>query len=357
MPKATSRCGCHLALPTASWCSARAPMCSTRPPTTTLRSTSGRSAGTTRRSPSTGSARTGPGRASPRSPRRIARHRPSPARPHRIRVIGRTSPDHLGADSFQRFSPTMPSHHHQAIAQAMDLESLQAWKVFSLAFWEEPDHGLDGERQGELFHAGFLRSRWALYDLQEHGVESYLSDYQALCLQAVNAKYQAVLADPALAEMADEHLLHVLLVRDPQEWQPELAAITLVLGRRCPRRGRLVQRVEEGAVSASIDPASGLITGCHLLDDAGQLARVIRHPDNEASLLGQRLPAWEQAREALLRFFDESSYLRYCHLTFVITEQGLGFVAVEADQLAAHQMHQPLLDNASIDHYLKRLTD
>ena len=264
----------------------------------------------------------------------------------------------------------------------MDLESLQAWKAFSLAFWEEPDHGLDNERQSELFHAGFLRSRWALYDLQEQGVESYLSDYQALCLQAVNAKYQAVLADPvlcghvmanyfqvpeadsgamaahpALAEMADEHLLHVLLVRDPQEWQPELAAITLVLGRRCPRRGRLVQRVEEGAVSASIDPASGLITGCRLLDDAGQLARVIRHPDNEASLLGQRLPAWEQAREALLRFFDESSYLRYCHLTFVITEQGLGFVAVEADQLAAHQMHQPLLDNASIDHYLKRLTD
>ncbi|WP_445000708.1 sugar-transfer associated ATP-grasp domain-containing protein [Halomonas mongoliensis] len=276
----------------------------------------------------------------------------------------------------------MLSHHHQAIARAMDLESLHAWKVFSLAFWEEPDHGLDSERQGELFHAGFLRSRWSLYDLQEHGVESYLSDYQALCLQTVNAKYQTVLTDPvlcghvmanyfqvpedgegamaahpALAEMADEHLLHVLLVRDPQEWQPELAAITLVLSCRCPRHGRLVQRVEEGALSASIDPSTGLITGCRLLDNAGQLERVIRHPDSGANLLGQRLPAWEQARDALLRFFDESSYLRHCHLTFVITEQGLSFVAAEADQLAAHQMHQPLLDNASIDHYLKRLTD
>lgn len=264
----------------------------------------------------------------------------------------------------------------------MDLESLQAWKVFSLAFWEESDCGLDNERQSELFHAGFLRSRWALYDLQEHGVDSYLSDYQAFCLQAANAKYQSVLADrvlcghvmanyfqvpeagadtmaahPALAEMADGHLLQVLLVRDPRDWQPELAAITLVLSRHHSRQGRSIQRVEEGALSAGIDPATGMITGCRLLDDAGQPGRITRHPDSGANLLGQRLPAWEQAHEALLRFFDESSYLRYCHLTFIITEQGLAFVASEPDQLAAHQMHQPLLDNASIDHYLKRLTD
>jgi hypothetical protein len=348
----------------------------------------------------------------------------------------------------------MPSHHQQTITQAMDLESLQAWKAFSLAFWDEPDYGLSPVQQRELFQAGFQRSRWALYDLHEHGVDSYLSDFLALRLQAANAKYQTVLADrvlcghvmsnyfhvpttycvisaggiqwlatpwwetgeetqpvglcihplqpgaklsvqdvtlpaqldpirehqrletlreqakrddhslvvtsavpvhPVLAQMADESLLHVLLVRQPDDWLPELVSATLVLGHRSASRQSGVLRVELGALSAAIDPETGLITRCRALNDAGDVESVSHHPDNGAALLGQQMPDWAQARDALLRFFDEASYLRVCHLTFVITEQGLSFVAAQNDQLAAHQMHQPLLDNDSIDTHLKRL--
>lgn len=344
----------------------------------------------------------------------------------------------------------MSRKHHQGIAQAMDIEALKAWKAFSLSFWAEPDAGLNDTQKSELFHSGFLRSRWALYDLQEHAIDSYLSDFQVFYLQAANAKYQTVLADrmlcshvmanyfyvpatycvinaeklqwlgapwwegeqprpgalqlhidadsslkrlalpessdpageqqllshlheesqwqgsgitvadamnahPALARMAEESFLYVLMVRASHEGQSEPVAITLALSRYSRRHGRSVHRVEEGAISASIDPGTGLVIECQMLNEQGRLDQVSHHPDSGAALLGERLPGWENAREALMRFFDESSYLHYCHLTFVITERGLGFVSARPYQIAAHQMHRPLLDHASISDHLKWL--
>ncbi|MBB3230160.1 sugar-transfer associated ATP-grasp domain-containing protein [Halomonas stenophila] len=92
----------------------------------------------------------------------------------------------------------MFSGYHQSIHNARDGEALQAWKSFSLAYWEEPGFGLSEDLQQRLFHAGFLRSRWALYDMAEHGADGYLSDFQAMRLQAANAKYQTVMADRVL---------------------------------------------------------------------------------------------------------------------------------------------------------------
>lgn len=333
----------------------------------------------------------------------------------------------------------------------MGIEALKAWQTFSLAFWTESNAGLSDAQQSELFHTGFLRSRWALYDLPEHGVDSFLSDFQVFYLQTANAKYQTVLADrmlcghvmanyfyvpltycvinsekvqwlrtpwwedeqprpttlqlhmnsdsslqklalpksndpvaeqqllshlheksqwqgasitvseamsvhPAIAKMAEESFLYVLMVRASHEGQSEPVAITLGLSRYSTHHGRSVLRVEEGAISASIDPGTGMIIECQMLNEDGWLEQVSHHPDSGTPLLGERLPGWENAREALMRFFDESSYLRYCHLTFVITEHGLSFVSAQPYQMAAHQMHRPLLDNASIDDHINRLS-
>lgn len=165
----------------------------------------------------------------------------------------------------------------------------------------------------------------------------------------------AITAHPALAMMAEESFLYVVMARASDEGRPEPAAITLGLSRYSSRYGRQVLRVEEGALSASIDPETGRITACRMLNEEGRLVEVSQHPDSGIALLGEQLPVWENAREALMRFFDESSYLRYCHLTFVLTEQGLGFVSAQPCQVAAHQMHHPLLEYPGIGDQLKWL--
>ncbi|PMR70760.1 hypothetical protein CR158_03065 [Halomonas heilongjiangensis] len=354
----------------------------------------------------------------------------------------------------------MFSQYQQAVRDAQDIDTLQAWKAFSLAYWDEPNYGLSEELQQRLFHAGFLRSRWALYDMADNGVDGYLSDFQALRLQAANAKYQAVMADRVLcshvvsnycrapqiycvvsaeevqwaaspwwrqrdqasgglivhpmqprmaasyqrillqqgrfqgplgegrsdelvqalqqqarrqgcAYVLTEHvpqggfaeglapghlnLLNVLLVREPHEWRPQLAAATLVIGRQ-REDGSAALRVEEGALSASVDDETGLITSCKGLDERlHTLTDFPTHPQTGSRLVGQHLPGWREIRKMLMAFFDESSYLRACSLSFVLTDEGPSFFAACEGHLATHQIHRPLLGDPFIASHISRL--
>lgn len=353
----------------------------------------------------------------------------------------------------------MFSRYHQSIQDAQDLEALQAWKTFSLAYWDEPGFGLPEALQQQLFQAGFLRSRWVLYDMEEHGADGYLSDFQAMRLQASNAKYQTVMADRVLCAhvlgnycqapdvycvvtaddvqwvsppwwkqrshahgelivhpmqpdatafyqrvsvrngrfqgdlgegssddlvkvlqrqarrdsrtyVLTEHvsqgefaealapghlnLLNVLLVREQHEWRPQLASVSLLIGRQ--EQGGGVLRVEEGALSASVDHETGLITSCKGLDAERQaLVNYPIHPQTGDSIVGQSLPGWREIHKTLITFFDESSYLRSCNLSFVLTNEGLCFFAACEGQLAAHQMHRPLLDDPCVAGHIQRL--
>ena len=93
--------------------------------------------------------------------------------------------------------------HKDIIAHANDIASLQAWKDFTLRFWEEStptaveDTSVE-DKSSQLFHNGFYRSRAALYDLTENDLNAYLSDYQSLRLQSINQKYQTVLSNRVL---------------------------------------------------------------------------------------------------------------------------------------------------------------
>lgn len=351
--------------------------------------------------------------------------------------------------------------HKDIIAHANDIASLQAWKDFTLRFWEEStptvvenasveDASVE-ERSSQLFHNGFYRSRAALYDLTENDLNAYLSDYQSLRLQSINQKYQTVLSNRVLcshvmanyfeveknvclvskngaqwleppwwkaensapsvvqvhslapdnyaryrkitiAENSDSlafqkafisqlveeaqehnealvisntpvqhswlttlspvgyHLLHVLLVREPDEGLPDIAAASLTVGTQANQLNARTEpaRVEEGALSASINPQTGLITACRGLNQQGSVETYIQHPDTAQILVGEHLPNWAAIKKALLRFFDESSYLHVCSLSFVITETGISFFGTNTDVMAAHQMHQPLLEHPGI---------
>lgn len=346
----------------------------------------------------------------------------------------------------------MFSTHKDSIEHADDIASLQAWKGFTLRFWEENAPPIKEAQSRQLFHSGFYRSRAALYDLAENDLNVYLSDYQSLRLQAINQKYQTVLSDrvlcghvmanyfeveknvciiskngaqwlespwwttenpaPSVVQIhslaADNHvryrkvdiaqnndsqvfqktfinqlieeaqecnealiistapiqhrwltainplgynLLHVLLVRDPHEGTPEIAAASLALGSNISQLSALA-RVEEGALSASINPQTGLITSCLALGQQGNIEEYLQHPDTDQVLVGEYLPNWEIIKEALLRFFDESSYLHVCSLSFAVTETGISFFGINTDVMAVHQMHQPLLEHPSIAHHL-----
>lgn len=341
----------------------------------------------------------------------------------------------------------MFSTHKDSIAHASDHASLQAWKDFSLRFWEEHVPVKAEQSCSQLFHSGFYRSRAALYDLAENDLNAYLSDYQALRLQSVNQKYQTVLSDRVLCghvlanyvevdksvcivskngaqwleppwwttktpvpsvvqvhsitpdnharyrkinlteksgslvsqqtfinqliEEAQEHsealiisttpeqhswlttvsphgyhLLHVLLVREP-EGLPEIAAASLTVGTQATP-SNIPARVEDGALSASINPQTGLITACRALTERGVIETYLQHPDTGQTLIGEHLPNWAAIRKALLRFFDESSYLHVCSLSFVVTETGISFFGTNTDVIATHQMHQPLLEHPGI---------
>ncbi|MBF8223905.1 sugar-transfer associated ATP-grasp domain-containing protein [Halomonas sp. 328] len=346
------------------------------------------------------------------------------------------------------------------VPELLDPDALQAWQAFSLAFWDEPCFGLDQERQRQLFQAGFFRSRWFLYGMVDEPEPGYLSDFQAMRLQAANAKYQTVMADRVLCShvmsnyckvpeihcvvtseevqwitspwwrqgdagsgeliihptqfgmgsgyqrvlledgsfrgpmgegrsdelvqtlqararqescsyVLTEHvaqggfaeslapghlnLLNVLLVREQNQWQPELAATTLLIGRE-REDGSHAMRVEDGALSASVDLETGLITSCKGLDESSQaLASFPIHPQLGSSIVGRQLPDWQKTRQMLIAFFDESSYLRACNLTFLLTDDGPCFFAVCEGQLATHQIHRPLLSDPFISSHIDRL--
>ncbi|MFC7367416.1 sugar-transfer associated ATP-grasp domain-containing protein [Vreelandella zhaodongensis] len=350
----------------------------------------------------------------------------------------------------------MFSTHKESIAHADDIASLQAWKDFTLRFWEESAPTIKEEQSRQLFHSGFYRSRATLYDLAENDLNAYLSDYQSLRLQSINQKYQTVLSDRVLCshvmanyfdvekniciiskngaqwiespwwttessapsmvqvhslapddhtqyrkiqlaenrdslafqktlinqlvEEAEEqsealiistapvqhswltkvspegyHLLHVLLVREPDEGLPEIAAASLTVGSKA-NQSNTPARVEEGALSASINPQTGLITACRGLNQQGVIDTYLQHPDTAQTLVGEHLPNWEAIRKALLRFFDESSYLHVCSLSFVVTETGVSFFGTNTDVMAAHQMHQPLLEHPGIANHLNKVS-
>lgn len=350
----------------------------------------------------------------------------------------------------------MFSNHQDIIKHANDLESLLAWKDFTLRFWGESAPTTKEEQSSQLFHNGFYRSRAGLYDLAENGLNVYLSDYQSLRLQAINQKYQTVLSNRVLcghvlanyfgveknicmiskngaqwleppwwtngntapsevhvhslapddhtqyrriklAESSDSqtfqkefinqlveeaqehnealiistapaqhswltkispdgyHLLHVLLVREPDEELPEIAAASLTLGSKA-NQSNTPARVEKGALSASINPQTGLITACRGLNQQGAIDTYLQHPDTATTLVGEHLPNWAAIRQALLRFFDESSYLHVCSLSFVVTETGVSFFGTDTDVMAAHQMHQPLLEHPSITNHLNQVS-
>ncbi|MGP9656021.1 sugar-transfer associated ATP-grasp domain-containing protein [Halomonas sp. AOP35-4E-18] len=154
---------------------------------------------------------------------------------------------------------------------------------------------------------------------------------------------------------AGYHLLHVLLVREPDEGLPEIAAASLTIG-SAATLSSTPARVEEGALSASINPQTGLITACRGLNQQGTVDTYLQHPDTAVTLVGEHLPSWEAIRKALLRFFDQSSYLHVCSLSFVVTETGVSFFGTNTDVMAAHQMHQPLLEHASIAHHLSKVS-
>ncbi|MGP5563882.1 sugar-transfer associated ATP-grasp domain-containing protein [Vreelandella alkaliphila] len=350
----------------------------------------------------------------------------------------------------------MFSTHKESIAHADDIASLQAWKDFTLRFWEDNAPTIKEEQSRQLFHSGFYRSRAGLYDLTENDLNAYLSDYQSLRLQSINQKYQTVLSDRVLCghvlanyfgveknicmiskngaqwleppwwtngntapsevhvhslapdnhaqyrkiklvessdsqtfqkafvnqlvEEAQEHnealiistapvqhswltkispdgyhLLHVLLVREPDEGLPEIAAASLTVGSMATS-SNTPMRVEEGALSASINPQTGLITACRGLNQQGVIDTYLQHPDTAQTLVGEHLPNWAAIRKALLRFFDESSYLHVCSLSFVVTETGVSFFGTNTDVMAAHQMHQPLLEHPGITNHLNKVS-
>ncbi|AYF34600.1 hypothetical protein CUU95_12635 [Vreelandella alkaliphila] len=350
----------------------------------------------------------------------------------------------------------MFSNHQEIIKHANDLESLLAWKDFTLRFWEESAPATEEEQNSQLFHNGFYRSRAGLYDLTENDLNAYLSDYQSLRLQSINQKYQTVLSDRVLcghvlanyfgveknicviskngaqwletpwwangntapsevhvhslapdnhaqsrkiklAESSDSqtfqkafinqlveeaqehnealivstapvqhswltkvspvgyHLLHVLLVREPDEGLPEIAATSLTIGSTATL-SNTPARVEEGALSASVNPQTGLITACRGLNQQGAINTYLQHPDTATTLVGEHLPNWAAIRKALLRFFDESSYLHVCSLSFVVTETGVSFFGTNTDVMAAHQMHQPLLEHPGITNHLNKVS-
>lgn len=152
------------------------------------------------------------------------------------------------------------------------------------------------------------------------------------------------------------HLLHVLMVRSPESGLPDIAAASLVVGRHAQMTKRALPCVEEGALSVSIDPTTGLMTACRGLSEKGELATYAVHPDSSQPMVGERLPHWEQVKSALLRFFDESSYLHVCNVSVVITETGASFFGTHHHVIAAHQMHQPLLEHPSIAHHLNAIS-
>ncbi|MGP9806732.1 sugar-transfer associated ATP-grasp domain-containing protein [Halomonas sp. AOP12-C2-37] len=151
------------------------------------------------------------------------------------------------------------------------------------------------------------------------------------------------------------HLLHVLLVREPSDGLPEIAAASLTIGNSA-HHASSPAKVEDGALSASINPQTGLITACLTLLQQGNVESCSLHPETGQPLVGEHLPHWEAIKAALLKFFDESSYLHICSLSFVVTETGLSFFGTNTDVMAAHQMHQPLLEHPGIANHLNKMS-
>lgn len=355
----------------------------------------------------------------------------------------------------------MLTEYHRFIRSSDSPEGLQAWKAFSLSFWDELCFGLDNDTQTKLFRAGFLRSRYSLYGMGGDAMRAYLSDFQALRLQEANAKYQTVLADHVLSAhvmanychvpeiyavvTADDvqwvslpwwsqpnheggklvvhpmspdnlrwfevvirkdgsfqgpefeahidellpyiqrqasslpgsfvvtdyvqqgafaeglapsntALMNVFIVRDLRQWSPHIAAASLLIT-RLRADGKPALSVETGALSAKIDIESGRITACKGLDEEQRLVNYELHPDSSAPIVGQVVPNWSNVRNMLLDFFDESSYLRACNLMFIIDEGAVSFFCSSETQLAAHQLHSPLLEDPIVASHLKSLND
>ena len=151
------------------------------------------------------------------------------------------------------------------------------------------------------------------------------------------------------------HLLHVLLVRESNDGLPEIAAASLTIG-NSETHASSPAKVEDGALSASITPQTGLITACLTLAQQHKVESCLQHPETGQSLIGEYLPNWEAIKAALLKFFDESSYLHICSLSFVVTETGLSFFGTNTDAMAAHQMHQPLLEHPGIADHVNKVS-
>jgi hypothetical protein len=345
-------------------------------------------------------------------------------------------------------------------SQPEGAERLQAWRDFTLGFWNSTDMGLDPMLQRRLFLGGFFPSRWSLYDLQGRSGDVYLNDYEVRCLEQANARYQAVLNDRVLLThvmanffrvanqycvvferdvqwlamarwLEQDHvaelcihpvspgpsseywrvrvqaqryigslgegpvdelvsavqalarkndcayviesgigpenspfietagqvtpaLLQVLLVRDLDSWESNLVAASLLLHGQ-PGQEAAPPSLERGALSVSVNPFSGKLGTAAGLDSQQHLQRYTSHPVTGLALTGLKIPQWQQLRDQLLGFFDESSYLRICNITLALTADGPMFFAASGAQVEAYQVHQPLMKSSLLASHLGRL--
>lgn len=187
-----------------------------------------------------------------------------------------------------------------------------------------------------------------------HSLEFQQAFINQLCEEAEEHNEVLILSTPptqhhwlTTLSPSGYHLLHVLLVREPEEGKPEIAAVSLTMSRQ-ENQSHALARVEEGALSASLNPDTGLITACRALNKHGGIETYFQHPDTAFAIVGEYLPNWPSIKKGLLRFFDESSYLHICNLSFVVTETGVSFFGTSSDAIAAHQMHQPLLEHSGV---------
>ena len=143
----------------------------------------------------------------------------------------------------------------------------------------------------------------------------------------------------ALFPHAANHL-HVVMLRNPDTWEPQIAAAVLRIG---TRRSAPMDDFEQGGISAWVDTLSGTISRCLQLQGSAAPRELSNHPDSGTPLVGQMIPEWPQAMETLMTLFEQSSYLRACSFDFVLTDSGLALTdASPMPDLGALQAHEPL---------------
>lgn len=134
--------------------------------------------------------------------------------------------------------------------------------------------------------------------------------------------------------------LHVVMLRNPDTWEPQVTAAILRIG---TRRSAPTDKFEDGGVSAWVDTASGTIGRCLLRQTSSSPRLIAAHPDTGTILTGQVIPGWTGIMETLLTLFEQSSYLRACSFDFVLTDDGLALTdASPLPDLGALQAHEPL---------------